>query len=84
MLAWQYLTTADQRIKLAKRVLSLYGDEEKSELPNVFEILTTADNPGMCRRHFRRLYGDDRSSQNKERMEGYVQKSAYRLEVCRS
>ena len=24
MLVWQYLTTADQRIKLEKRVLSLY------------------------------------------------------------
>ncbi len=43
MLAWQHLTTANQRIKLAKRVLSLvsgmlkkvrplvvYGDEENA------------------------------------------------------
>ncbi len=27
MLAWRHLTTANQRIKLAKRVLSLYGGE---------------------------------------------------------
>ena len=26
MLAWQYLTTVNQRIKLAKRVLSLYTE----------------------------------------------------------
>ena len=32
MLAWQHLTTAKQRIKLAERVLSLlYGDEENSQ-----------------------------------------------------
>ena len=32
MLAWQYLTTADQRIKLAKRVLSLYGNNSRLHL----------------------------------------------------
>ena len=32
MLAWQYLTTADQRIKLAKRVLLLYGNNSRLHL----------------------------------------------------